>query len=305
MDTPGIDETPEDEGPQPDSIGDEQLIEGKQPATEDRLLPVEDAQSSVDEEIFSAGNIQKSPKGEKRSARLWNILTILVLVSVCCLVSISLLIYIAPQSVFNPFPPPTRRVMPTIPGLDPNKITPATPTSTNTPEPTATFTSPPTFTPAPTETPFRLFTFTPTLTFTPTSTPTEPPEGFPFVLHQGSPIAIANISHPELACEWMGVAGQVFDLSDSPIVGLLVQLGGNLSGSNIKGELISLTGVALNYGRAGYYEFTLADMPISSKQSIWLRILDQSGIPQSKKIFFDTFDTCDKNLIIINFKQVR
>jgi hypothetical protein len=69
--------------------------------------------------------------------------------------------------------------------------------------------------------------------------------------------------------------------------------------------MISLTGVALNYGRVGYYEFTLADEPIASEEALWVQLLDQSSTPLSKRIYFETFESCDKNLIIVNFKQVR
>ena len=68
--------------------------------------------------------------------------------------------------------------------------------------------------------------------------------------------------------------------------------------------LMNLTGVALNYGRSGY-EFTLADHPIASKQSAWVQLLDQSNLPLSPKVYFNTYEDCSKNLIIVNFKQVR
>ena len=60
----------------------------------------------------------------------------------------------------------------------------------------------------------------------------------------------------------------------------------------------------LNYGRGGY-EFTLADHPIASKQSAWVQLLDQSNLPLSPKVYFNTYEDCSKNLIIVNFKQVR
>ena len=34
-------------------------------------------------------------------------------------------------------------------------------------------------------------------------------------------------------------------------------------------------------------------------------LLNQEGIPISDRIFFDTYAECNKNLIIINFKQVK
>ena len=55
----------------------------------------------------------------------------------------------------------------------------------------------------------------------------------------------------------------------------------------------------------GYYEFTLNDSPVASKGTVWVQLVNQEFIPLSQKIYFDTFDACDKNLIIINYKQVR
>jgi len=123
-------------------------------------------------------------------------------------------------------------------------------------------------------------------------------------VREGSPAAISNIYHPELGCNWMGVGGQVVDMSNGSVTGMIIRLDGKLPGVTIPEHLMSLTGVALNYGRSGY-EFTLADHPIASRNSLWVQLLDQAGIPLSKKVYFDTFDSCDRNLIIIDFKQVR
>jgi hypothetical protein len=81
-----------------------------------------------------------------------------------------------------------------------------------------------------------------------------------------------------------------------------VQVGGYLGAAKI--DLLSLTGTALQYGQAGY-EFTLAEKPIASTGKLWVQLLDQSDLPLSDKIYFDTFSACEQNLIIINFKQVR
>jgi hypothetical protein len=86
------------------------------------------------------------------------------------------------------------------------------------------------------------------------------------------------------------------------MVGITVQLGGSFN----RGTLyqLSLTGTALQYGPAGY-EFTVADQPVNSSQAVWVQLLDQSGIPLSNRIYFDTFNDCSRNLILINFRQIR
>lgn len=234
------------------------------------------------------------------SALIFNILTGITLLGVLCFSGAFLTIFINPNSGLNPFPPPTL------------------PAALNFPTATPTLRAllPPTWTPVPTEIPTATHTPRPTATLPPTDTPfslvTEPPEtptptsgGMPFVLQSGSPVAIANIAYPELGCNWMGIAGQVFDLSGAAVPGQQVQLGGILAGVPVPGGLmITLTGLAPQYG-PGYYEFTLADKPTASKGTLWIQLLDQAGLPMSEKVYFDTYDDCQKNLIIINFKQMR
>jgi hypothetical protein len=244
----------------------------------------------------------EAQSAQHRSALIWNILTILALLGVACIGCLFLTIFTNPRSAFNPFPPPTLPAVMQLPSSTPTSsvILPATWTPTFTPIPTITNTPQPTSTLPPTPTPITL---TPTVPATP-MTPTPPPGGYAYEVRQGSPKAIPNIYHPELACNWMGVGGQAIDMNNSPVTGLIIKLGGRLTGVNIPDHLMSLTGVALDYGRAGY-EFKLADTPIASKASLWVQLLDQSGVPLSDQVFFDTYSSCDKNLIIIDFKRVK
>jgi hypothetical protein len=131
-----------------------------------------------------------------------------------------------------------------------------------------------------------------------------PPGGYSFQIRQGNPKAIPNIYHPEQGCNWMGIGGQVIDMSNAPVIGLIIKLGGRLPGVSFAEDLISLTGLALSYGRSGY-EFTLADRPIASHGQLWVRLFSQAGSPLSEQVFFDTYDSCEQNLIIIDFVQVR
>jgi hypothetical protein len=125
----------------------------------------------------------------------------------------------------------------------------------------------------------------------------------PFVLHPGDPVAINNIGHQELGCNWMGVAGRAFDLSGAPIEqGLFVQLGGTLNEEPV--EMLGMLGMVSTYG-PGSYEFVLGDTPVASTQELWVQLFDQAMLPLSEQIYFDTFEDCDKNLILINFNQVR
>ncbi len=244
---------------------------------------------------------QDPEQAKRRTSNLiWNVLTMLVLLATIALAGMILSIFLNPYSAFNPFPPPTPPVLLQLPTLTPTPLVIFEPTWTPVPSltPTATFTPRPTETLIPTETPFPLFT--PTTS----STGSAPASSMPFIVAQGSPVAISSAAfYPELGCNWMGVAGQVLDLSGAPVAtGVVIQLSGVLGGQFL--EMTSLTGVAPQYGPAGY-EFFLLDKPIASNRTLWVQLLDQAGLPMSEKIYFETFDACEKNLIYINFRQVR
>ena len=248
----------------------------------------------------------EEPKEKRRSSTgtiILNILTILLLLGVVCVACSFVSVFLFPYIPLNPFPPPTLPVAVGFPTITPTPREVLPPTWTPLP------TEPPTETPVPRPT----ATLPPTPTFFTLETPTEAagtpgaktPPGMPFVVKAGQPLAIQNIAYPELACSWMGVAGRVFDLRNSPVTGQQVQLGGALAGVPGIGDFnITLTGLAPQYG-AGYYEFKLADKPITSNGTLWLQLLDQAGLPMSEKIFFNTSDQCDKNLILVDFEQVR
>jgi hypothetical protein len=225
-------------------------------------------------------------------ALAWNILTILVLLTAVCIGSIFLMIFINPSSSLNPFPPPTQPVL----------------APTNTPLPTLRDDIlPPTWTPTPTPeateapTPEPTYTLTPVIP-QPTDGPQETLEGMPFVMQEGNPQYIPNIYHPDAGCSWMGVGGQVIGLNGGPVLYLSIKLGGSLNGEAI--ELITISGTAPQYGQAGY-EFKLSDQPVDSVQNLYVELLDQADLPLSEKYYFDTFNDCEKNLILINFKQMR
>jgi hypothetical protein len=222
----------------------------------------------------------------------WNILAILILLTAVCVGSIFLMIFINPYSSLNPFPPPTQPVL----------------APTNTPLPTLRDDIlPPTWTPTPTAeateapTPEPTYTLTPVIP-QPTDGPQETLEGMAFVMQEGNPQYIPNIYHPDAGCSWMGVGGQVIGLNGGPVLYLSIKLGGSLNGEAI--ELITISGTAPQYGQAGY-EFKLSDQPVDSVQNLYVELLDQADLPLSEKYYFDTFNDCEKNLILINFKQMR
>ena len=245
---------------------------------------------------------QSSNKGKLDG--LWNILSFLGLFGIIGVIVVILMIFTNPASSMNPYPPPTIPA-PVI-----------LPTNTNTP-----VSLPATWTPTVSEE--KVFEATSTSTPTAIMATLLPEDGliletveieattaasgyYSFELKSAPSAIQASLLKPELAdqggeCNWMGVGGQVMDVQGSPYTGVGVQLGGQIDGRTIL--LTSLTGTALQYGQAGY-EFKISDVPYSTVHNFWLRLVDQSNLPLSERVYFDTYEDCNKNLIIIHFKQV-
>ena len=245
--------------------------------------------------------MSSEPNSQYRE-KMWNIATIFVLALIPVLVAIYILIYFQPQSSLNPFPPSEESIL--------NVVAPGeTPTQKSLPP---TWTPTPSLTPEPTETaqPTPETTFTPeVISGTPmavttdfVATETVISGGYAFEI-QNDPQAISvGLYDSSRGCDWMGVAGRVFDIQNRPVTGIRVYLSGLLNGELI--QLSSLTGTAVQYGPSGY-EFTLSDTLLASEGSLSVRLLDQADMVLSAKIHFDTFDDCSKNLILIDFKAVR
>jgi len=141
-------------------------------------------------------------------------------------------------------------------------------------------------------------TLTPTLTFTPEPTP----EPMPFQL-KGEPEAMSSdLIRPGLGCDWLVIAGQVWDLQEAPVTDLSLHLYGELGGYQI--DMVIMTGSALAYGESGF-EFTLENLVIDSVDSLFIQLVDTNGIPLSEPYPIQTYDDCQKNLILVNFHQVR
>jgi hypothetical protein len=250
------------------------------------------------------------PIPEKRQIRrranaswFWNTLTILILCGMLALITLFIFIFLYPSSPVNMFPPPTLPIALVLPSSTsiPPSLT-ASLTATKYRLPTITFT--PSLIPILlTDTPTATISPTITITYTPEPTLTQKPNSiYPFML-QSLPVSMAaSVITSNRGCDWMGVGGRVVDLQNRPATGITVQLVGTLDRRYI--DQTSLTGTALAYGQSGF-EFTLADHPISSRSALYVRLLDQAGLSLSEKVIFETFEDCQKNLVLINFKQVR
>jgi hypothetical protein len=220
--------------------------------------------------------------------------SLLLLVGAVLVFATTLLIFRDPASPLNPYPPATSIPTLYIPSATPSPTEPVRLPGTWTP----TITLTPTHTPTATAT----VTPTPTETFTPgPPTATVSNSAYNYLL-RGSPAYLAGtVMHPEDGCK-LWVAGQAFDMKGSAVIGITVQMGGTLNRKNV--YLLSLTGTALQYGPGGY-EFVLAEEATASKEAVWVQLLNQEMVPISERVYFNTFQDCEKNLILINFKQVK
>jgi hypothetical protein len=248
-------------------------------------------------DIFDFDEIKEEPPPKKeRPGMVWNILTILALMASLGVTAAFISIFRDPQSSFNPFPPP-ENILPT---------RGPTFTATNRPFLPATWTPtaplPATYTPTPRQTSTPLFTEASYEFPTETPGPELTPGSKSFVLDQGSPKALPNIYHQEMGCNWSGVGGMVVDMRGGPVQGILVELGGTLSGKSV--QMLTITTPNSLASRLDF-EFEIADKPVVSNKTLWLQLLDQAGLPLSEKVYFETYDDCEKNLIVVYFKQVR
>ena len=201
-----------------------------------------------------------------------------------------LYIFLEPQTVINPFPPPTMPVRAVLATNTPTPA-PATPTMLPTAVPVvvATETSV-----APTA-----IVVAPETTSTPTTEPTTAPTAFTYTLQEGSIGYTTQFAYPDLGCAWMGIAGTVFDAEGNAAENMIVHVDGP-DGFAID----AIAGTRPEFGPAGY-EVTLAKAPTNSDQMYVVQLLDVFGEPVSERYAVTTFDDCDRNLILVNFVHSR
>jgi hypothetical protein len=245
-------------------------------------------------------DLKPEPKKFDLKSLVWNILTIAVVGGICLVGYFVLTIFINPHTPINPFPP---AALPTI-------YRTVTPTSTLVMIPRqATWTPTDTLPPLPTRTIAPTWTLLPQLV-TQSVTPAIPGTSTaPSTTGTVTPtLASANITyvastdfHPTLKCNWMGVAGKVLGADGKPVL-TEIQLGGTLNGKAVKYTIIS--GNATAYGPSGF-EQVLGDHPIASHQTLWIQLLDNTAKPLTGKIYFDTYSTCNQNLVMVVFNTNR
>lgn len=243
--------------------------------------------------------------------RTYNLVTavILALTIVVCLLGIYLTVALGgrarAQEADEPAAAGDATATPTVAAPTPNatltgtSIPTATATPTVTPTPTITPTNLPTLTMVPTDTP----TATPTPTSTSTPVPTNTPAAtatntrapFDYVLRGGSVTYRDNFAN-SAGCDWLGIAGQVFDLNGQPQTGLMVHVSGGGVDQRVR------TGDYPAYGQSGW-EIYLDNHPKAGTFTV--RLETAGGQPLSDAITVETGTTCEHNLALLAFDQVQ
>ena len=232
---------------------------------------------------------------------IWDFITIFVLLITICLGIYFTMIFINPKSALNPLQPFESQLVSST--ITPIQLNP-TWTATATVFVPATGTLAASLTPPPTGTPasFLPGAESPTPTNNPSSTATPKT---PFSVSSINSTKSVFIPHlQDLGCNWQGVGGTVDDQNNSPIYGIVVRLAGTYDGKSV--DIVVVSGISPEYGQSGF-EFTLpfGTTPIPSKDKIYIQLLDQAGLPLSEKIFLDTSNDCDENLVLVRFKKNR
>lgn len=242
---------------------------------------------------------RKSSRFSMPAFGLWDILTIVVLLVTGCLGFYFITIFNDPGSALNLLKP--AYILTPSPTITPIQMQPTwTATATVFIPPTETLL--PSITPPATSTLANLVpaTDTPVPSNTPTLTPT------PKALFSPSSVnSIESVIIPHLlnaSCSWQGVGGTVDDQNSSPIIGIVVRLGGTLSGKSV--EMTTVSGISPEYGKSGF-EFVLGDTPVDSRDTLYVQLLDQAGLPLSDRVYIDTSSDCKKNLVLVRFKKNR
>lgn len=143
----------------------------------------------------------------------------------------------------------------------------------------------------------------PTITATAIPVPTvEDESNYVFDIQAKPENISATLFKSDSTCNWTGIAGQAFDLQGRPIPGITVQVNGPVYGKDV--NYLSITGSASIYGVGGY-EIFLTDNPQDTRGEFQIRLVDQAGRGLSPRFTFDTSSDCSKNLVIVNFKQIK
>jgi len=145
------------------------------------------------------------------------------------------------------------------------------------------------------------FTNTSTPTLAPTATSTATP--VPYTLQVMNPFYLGNFAQVDLGCNWLGIAGQVFDSGGQVQKDIIIKAGGEINGRTVEEDMtmpLANPEIDTAYGPGGY-ELTLGSAPADTELTAWIQLYNLAGDPISERIYLVTYNDCQKNLILMNF----
>jgi len=155
-------------------------------------------------------------------------------------------------------------------------------------------------TPTPTETPITP-TPVPELP-APEASPTAEPTPTPLLgLQSGSARYIQAFNHLDRGCNWVGVAGQVFDANGAGMPDVLITVSGKLEGRQT--EWMALTNSDSPYGPGGY-EVMLANRMYNPPPPLTIQAFNLQGLPISEPYQFAFPGAFEANLLIVTFQML-
>lgn len=149
----------------------------------------------------------------------------------------------------------------------------------------------------------------PTATVVPTNTATSiPPTATiaataiveKFTIQAATPIFMVNFVHTVEACNWQGVAGQIFDAAGKPLLNYVIKVAGIYNGAPF--TKIGIAGMVAGspYGVGGY-EIVLGSSAVASVDLLTIQVFDAQGNAVTNPLPFSTSSACTQNLVLINF----
>ena len=227
-----------------------------------------------------------------KNDRLLNRLTLSLLGLTVLVLACYLIIFLAPTSPLNPWPPVARAALITI-------------APTRTPVPTL----PPTWTPTPAQT-YQPLTTRPPDTPVPTRTPlvSRTPTKSP-ALPTKSPYKFTPVREPVLTADkygaacgnWGGVGGQVLDLNGAPLTGVSVVGWGGPIAEQEKRVFVSGSDARINkfYSGDGAYELYIG----APGDFDFFVVVYENARPVSPVVKVRMVNDCSRDLALINFQR--
>jgi hypothetical protein len=225
---------------------------------------------------LEAENVLPDPlKIAAQKARRWrnfrnNALTLLAWLGIVGFSAWTVIVWINPQSAWNPFPPATPFIVITAtPGAAAMPENPLTPTINAAGQI------------------FVVATEAATATLVPTDSP------YPFIV----PDAVLHVPNGnDLGCNWWSIAGTVADKDGAALNGYRVRV----TGDGVNETVFS--GTILTFG-AGGFELPLIGTPQTAEFSV--QLFSPQDAPLSPPVLVTTQADCAANVAIINFVQNR